>query len=99
MLPPGKVYAKVFVGEQGLGGLRVGQMVGVHIDGRADVVEGRIRYIAPKAEYTPPVIYSKENRQKFVWKVELEFPEEVAGSLHPGQPVEAEFVEQIENGK
>jgi HlyD family secretion protein len=94
VLPPEAVYAKIFVGEASLGTLRVGQTVEVKVDGRTDTLVGKIRYIAPKAEYTPPVIYSRENREKFVWKVEIEFTPEVAATLHPGQPVEAKISEK-----
>jgi HlyD family secretion protein len=88
LLPPGAVYAKTFVPQVRLGSLKVGDSAKVWVDGRAEPVEARVRYIAPKAEYTPPVIYSRESRQKFVWKVELEFAPEVAAGLHPGEPVD-----------
>ncbi|MFP4906347.1 secretion protein HlyD, partial [Paraburkholderia sp. BR14261] len=40
------------------------------------------------AEYTPPVIYSNENRAKLVFMIEARPSAEDAVKLHPGQPVE-----------
>jgi HlyD family secretion protein len=50
-----------------------------------------VSYISPKAEYTPPVIYSRETRAKLVFMVELIFDVQAAANLHPGQPVDVEF--------
>lgn len=51
----------------------------------------RISFIAPQAEYTPPVIYSKDNRAKLVFLIEARPAPEDAARLHPGQPVEVKF--------
>ena len=48
----------------------------------------KITYISPQSEYTPPVIYSNENRAKLVFMVIAKPPVEKAATLHPGQPVE-----------
>jgi HlyD family secretion protein len=45
-----------------------------------------ISYISPDAEYTPPVIYSREMRAKLVYLVEAK-PRQPA-ALRPGQPVD-----------
>jgi len=50
-----------------------------------------VSYISPRAEYTPPVIYSRESREKLVFMVESVFDPEVSANLHPGQPVDVEF--------
>ena len=52
---------------------------------------GKISYISPHAEYTPPVIYSKESRDKLVFMVEAVFDPATAAKLHPGQPVDVQF--------
>ena len=41
-----------------------------------------------EAEYTPPVIYSKDTRYKLVYLVRAMMPENVAVNFHPGQPIE-----------
>jgi HlyD family secretion protein len=50
-----------------------------------------VSYISPKAEYTPPVIYSQASRSKLVFMVEAVFPPDIAAGLHPGQPVDVDF--------
>ena len=55
---------------------------------------GTISYISSRAEYTPPVIYSRESRAKLVFLVEIHFDPAIAAKLHPGQPVDVRFVRQ-----
>jgi HlyD family secretion protein len=50
-----------------------------------------VSYISPKAEYTPPVIYSRETRSKLVYMIESVFDPQASANLHPGQPVDVEF--------
>jgi HlyD family secretion protein len=88
LLPPQNVKVKFFVPEAVLGALRVGQEVRVTCDGCAAPVSARVSFIAPQAEYTPPVIYSRDNRAKLVFLIEARPAPEDAPKLHPGQPVE-----------
>ncbi|MEO8739254.1 MAG: HlyD family efflux transporter periplasmic adaptor subunit [Casimicrobiaceae bacterium] len=87
LLPPGNVKIRFYVPEAQLASLRPGGSVRVHCDGCAADVDARIAYIAPQAEYTPPVIYSRENRSKLVFLVEAR-PATPVPFLHPGLPVE-----------
>jgi HlyD family secretion protein len=87
-LPPGKVRVRFFVSEPKLSTIKTGQKVNVFLDGRPSPIVGTISYIAPEAEYTPPFIYSKDNRKKLVFLVEASFEPAVARNLNPGQPVE-----------
>jgi HlyD family secretion protein len=50
-----------------------------------------VSFISPRAEFTPPVIYSRETRSKLVFMVEIVFDPAVAAGLHPGQPVDVRF--------
>jgi len=88
LLPPDKVKARFFVPEEALSSLRTGQQVQVTVDGSPDILEGKIEYISSQAEYTPPFIYSKENRAKLVFMVEASFQAGDAETLNPGQPLE-----------
>jgi HlyD family secretion protein len=92
MLPAQNVKVRFFVPETRLGTLRVGQAVRIRCDGCAQPVEATLTFIAPEAEYTPPVIYSRENRAKLVFMVEARPRAEQAMSLHPGQPIVVELV-------
>jgi len=91
LLPPGNVKLRTFVAEGRVGALQLGDKLRVFIDGAAEPRTGTISYIAPRAEYTPPIVYSLDNRNKFVFLVEAVFEQEVARELHPGQPVEVEL--------
>ena len=60
----------------------------VIVDGASGPLAGQISFISPQAEYTPPVIYSRENRSKLVFMIEVTFEPQTAATLHPGQPVD-----------
>jgi HlyD family secretion protein len=88
LLPPENIKVRFFVPEPMLARLRVGQSVAVKRDGTEEPLQATISYIAPQAEFTPPVIYSQETRAKFVYLVEARFDPSVASALRPGQPVD-----------
>jgi HlyD family secretion protein len=88
VLPPGNVKVRFFVPEPQLGAVKVGQKISLACDGCAGAVAASITYVAPQAEFTPPVIYSKESRAKLVFLVEAKPAEADAPKLHPGQPVD-----------
>ena len=48
----------------------------------------RSRYVSSQAEFTPPVIYSRESRAKLVFMVEARPVAKDATRLKPGQPVD-----------
>jgi HlyD family secretion protein len=88
LLPPGNIKARFFVPETRLGEVKVGQGVELACDGCGRPIPARVTFIAPQAEYTPPVIYSRESRSKLVFLVEARPEGEQAARLHPGQPVD-----------
>ena len=87
LLPPARLKIRFFVPEPALSSLQPGARVQVSCDG-CKSFEATIRYISPTAEYTPPFIYSRDNRKKFVYLVEAWPGVERAVTLHPGQPVD-----------
>ena len=90
MLPPANVKVRFFVPQQELSLVPVGQRLTLSCDGCASTVEAVVTYAATEPEYTPPVIYSNENRSKLVFMIEAR-PAEPQGpipALRPGQPVE-----------
>ncbi|MGZ5047940.1 MAG: HlyD family secretion protein [Usitatibacter sp.] len=88
ILPPANVKVRFFAPEPRLGSLKVGQRVALACDGCAAPLAATISFIAPQAEFTPPVIYSKDNRAKLVFLVEARPAPADAARLHPGQPVD-----------
>ena len=92
LLPPKFVKVRAFVPETIVATIHVDDTARVHADGLKESLTGRVSFVSPKAEYTPPVIYSRESRSKLVFMVEIVFDHKVAATLHPGQPVDVEFV-------
>ncbi|MFL5331325.1 MAG: HlyD family secretion protein [Gemmataceae bacterium] len=90
LLPPQNVKVRAFVSERRVGAISIGQEVRIRIDGTQPIT-GKVTFISPQAEYTPPVIYSRESRSKLVFLIEIRFDEPVAATLHPGQPVDVEI--------
>jgi HlyD family secretion protein len=88
LLPPQNIRMRFFVPEPALGALRIGQKISASCDGCAAPVPATITFIAPQAEFTPPVIYSRDSRAKLVFLVEARPSAEDAVKLHPGQPLE-----------
>ena len=88
LLPPQNIKVRFFVPETRVSALKTGQRVAVSCDSCGAPVPATISYIAPQAEYTPPVIYSKENRSKLVFLVEARPAPADAVRLRPGQPVD-----------
>ena len=91
LLPPANIKVRAFVSQQRVGSLQLGDTVRVLVDGVAEPFEGKLSFISPKAEYTPPVIYSQENRNKLVFLVEVHFAPQISARLHPGQPVDVQL--------
>jgi len=91
LLPPSNIKVRAFVPETQVGAIHAGDPVRVTVDGAPQPAVGRVSFISPKAEYTPPVIYSRSNRSKLVFLVETVFDPNTAAQLHPGQPVDVEF--------
>jgi HlyD family secretion protein len=87
LLPPENIKVRFFVPETDYATLKAGQTVQVNLTGRPPL-EARISYLSPKPEYTPPVLYNRENRAKLVFMVEAVFDPATASELHPGQPAD-----------
>lgn len=85
LLPPSNLKVRFFVPEAVLPKLEIGGNVMIKCDGCDGGVPARISFIARSAEFTPPVIYSTEERSKLVFLIEArpEQPER----LRVGQPV------------
>lgn len=89
LLPTGAMKARFYVPEAEVAGLAVGAAVNLRCDGCTGSIAARVSRIATQPEYTPPVIYSNQQRAKLVFLVEAR-PEAAADAarLHPGQPLD-----------
>ena len=85
ILEPQNIKARFFVSQKLLPTLKVGDEVTIVSDGSNSEIKAKISFISPIAEFTPPVIYSVESREKMVFMVEAEFEPNLV--LKPGLPV------------
>lgn len=90
VLPDQRKRLRFFVAETHLATLRIGQTVLARCDGCDTPIQGVIDFIAPQAEYTPPMIYSKGNREKWVFRVEASVASDTASQLRPGLPIDVQ---------
>ena len=91
ILPPGNIKVRFFVGEAMLPKVTLGDAVQVTCDGCREPVLAKVSFIARAAEFTPPVIYSLEERNKLVFMVEART--EKQDGLRVGQPVSVSLKE------
>ena len=88
LLPPGNIKARFFVAQSVAGGLRLGQPVQLSCDGCGAPVPAKISFLSPETEYTAPVIYSRDQRDKLVVMVEARPDDPGRPPLRVGQPLE-----------
>lgn len=87
LLPPTNRKIRFYVPEAERARIHIGQRIAVACDQCPAGLQGEVSYIASDAEFTPPVIFSVESRQKLVYLVEAR-PLDAAVALNPGQPVD-----------
>jgi len=87
ILPEGALKVKFYVPEAVRPEFALGDMVAVSCDGCADGLTATISYFASDPQFTPPVIYSRDERQRLSFLIEATLAD---ATLHPGQPVTVE---------
>jgi HlyD family secretion protein len=87
LLPPANVKARFYVPEAVLASLQAGKELEIRCDGCPGPLVATVSFVSSQAEYTPPVLYSKESRAKLLFLVEARLQPGGAG-LRPGQPVD-----------
>jgi HlyD family secretion protein len=86
ILPPTNIKVRFFVPEAKLPHISIGDNVKIRCDGCAGETDARVSFISRTAEYTPPVIYSLDERSKLVFMIEAR-PDRGGEKLRVGQPV------------
>ncbi|MBU1247320.1 MAG: HlyD family efflux transporter periplasmic adaptor subunit [Proteobacteria bacterium] len=94
LLPPENIKIIFYVPEPLAGTLAPGQAVLVTFDGGPAPIPATVSYIKPEAEFTPPVIYSSQNRAKLVYLVEARPAPGHTTELRVGQPVDVTLADQ-----
>ena len=86
-----KVKLIIYVNEQQLANVHLGQSANVFIDGQPKKpFPGTVTYISSVAEFTPKNVQTKEDRTKLVFGVKIEIPNPDQ-TLKPGMPADAEI--------
>lgn len=86
LLPDDRIKLRFFVPEPAISSYRLGTRVNFTCDGCPGGMSAQITYISPRPEFTPPVIYSREVRDRLVYLVEAK----PSVRLNPGQPVDVQ---------
>ncbi len=85
LLPPGNIKVRFYVPEAVLASMHAQRLVEIRCDGCPAPIEAKVSYVSDRAEYTPPVLFSRESRAKLMFLVEARLP---GANLRPGQPVD-----------
>ena len=86
LIPDDRVLVRFFVPEGQVAAYRPGARVRFRCDGCPEGLAATIAYVSPRPEFTPPIIYSRESRDRLVFMVEAR---PAAGArLLPGLPVD-----------
>ncbi len=88
LIPDNKVKIRFYVPEHELARYLPGRSVRFSCDGCAKGLDAVIRYVSPRPEFTPPIIFSRDSRDRLVFMVEA-YPQRPQG-LQPGLPVDVE---------
>jgi HlyD family secretion protein len=91
LLAPENMKVRFFAPEAMLVQLPVGARVLVSCDGCERPVEARVSFVAREPQFTPPVIYSLDQRDKLVFLVEARF--DAATPIRPGMPVDVRLAQ------
>ena len=88
LLPDTKVKVRFYVPEREVARYQPGRTVHFTCDGCKPGLPAVIRYVSPRPEFTPPIIYSRDSRDRLVFMVEA-YPTNPT-NLTPGLPVDVE---------
>jgi HlyD family secretion protein len=86
IISPAYVKARFYVPQADLQKTKTGTLVDVKCDGCTTPTSARISYVAPDAEFTPPVIYSDGARDKLMFLIEATATDGLL-PIAPGQPI------------
>jgi len=94
MLSPEDILVYFFIPETDLTAIKTGMRVELRFDGLDAPRYASIIKVSSSPEYTPPVIYSRENNARLVYRIEGRLDPADATLSHPGQPVQVRTVSE-----
>ncbi|MEZ6029009.1 MAG: HlyD family efflux transporter periplasmic adaptor subunit [Hyphomonadaceae bacterium] len=86
LIPDDRVRIRFFAPEAEVANYAVGREVAFACDSCPQGLRARINYVSPRPEFTPPVIYSRESRDRMVFMIEATPLGDA--KLTPGLPVD-----------
>ena len=86
LIPDDRVKVRFFVPQRDLSRYQIGRTVNFSCDGCPAGLSATIDYVSPRPEFTPPIIYSRDSRDRLVFLVEAR--PNAPRTLNPGQPVD-----------
>lgn len=92
ILPPENIKARFFVSQKLFPKFQLGKEVIINCDNCDNGIKAKITFVSSQAEFTPPVIYSVESREKLVFMIEAT-PINYTPFLHPGLPIDIKMEE------
>jgi HlyD family secretion protein len=84
LIPDDRIRIRFFTPERTVAAYASGRTVRFTCDGCAAEMTAVITYVSPRPEFTPPIIYSREARDRLVYLIEAR----PSVRLNPGQPVD-----------
>lgn len=84
------IKVRFFIPQARIPAFSLGNKVYLRCDGCNNPIPATISFVAKEAEFTPPVMYNNDNRNKLVWMAEARPDQAYIAELHPGQPVDVE---------
>lgn len=88
LLPPSTMKIVFFVPETILSRMSIGQNIEFGCDSCTKLYTATVNFVSTDAEFTPPVIFSRDTRDKLVYRIEAKIDESLAPQFHTGQPVD-----------
>ncbi|MDO8296929.1 MAG: HlyD family efflux transporter periplasmic adaptor subunit [Caulobacter sp.] len=86
LIPDDRVKVRFFAPQRDLSRYRIGRRITFTCDGCAAGLTATIDYVSPRPEFTPPIIYSRDSRDRLVFLIEAR--PAAPRTLAPGQPVD-----------
>jgi len=83
----GDAWLSIYVAENRLAGIAVGDSAWVTVDGDSDVYPGVVSFISPQAEFTPRDVQTPDERTKLVYRLKISLPNP-NGTFKPGMPAD-----------
>jgi HlyD family secretion protein len=86
---PGDRWVRIYVREEEVGRVHLGQTAEVRVDAFPDrVYQGQVTFIADEAEFTPRNVQTREERVKLVYRLKVRVVGDTAQDLKPGVPAD-----------